>query len=110
MRNEGISCNRSGPTVQTLSDQNTLDRLLLPEPVIDLIRRALPRPAQYGSSRDCSESVAARRSKPVTGSLSGLPDRGVRIVSADDGEEPVALAGLSGLLPRKHEGKTRILV
>jgi len=44
----------------------------------------------------CNESVRARRSKPFAGSLEELPHGLVRIVSADDGENPFALV----VLPR----------
>ena len=44
----------------------------------------------------CDKSVSAGRSKPFAGSFGGLPNGFVRIVSAYDGENLIALANLSG--------------
>jgi len=61
-------------------------------------------------SRHCNESVFARCSKPFAGTFGGLPDGGVRIFSADDGEEPISFSLLSGLLACADGGKTWIVV
>ncbi len=57
-----------------------------------------------------NESVLTRRSKPFASPLGGLPEGCVRIVSADDGKEPFALAGLPGLLTGADGGKALIVI
>jgi hypothetical protein len=58
----------------------------------------------------CDKSVSAGRSKPFAGFFGGLPNGFVRIVRAYDGENLIALANLSGFLPRKVGGTTGIIV
>ena len=62
------------------------------------------------NSSHCNESVRAHRSKLFAGSLGGLPDRFIWIVSADDGEELFALAFLASLLAGADRCKARIVV
>ena len=53
---------------------------------IVIVRRQLT-----ANSGDCNNSDIALRSKPLTGSFSGLPYDYVRIICTDDGEELLAL-------------------
>ncbi len=43
-------------------------------------------------SRDCNDLALSFHSKPLAGSLGGLPDFLIGIIDADDGEEAVATA------------------
>ncbi len=61
-------------------------------------------------SGHCDESVPALCHESFAGPLGGLPDSRVGIVGADDVEEFITLAGLSGLLAGADGGKTRIVI
>jgi hypothetical protein len=53
---------------------------------------SMPFSSQSARSRDCNDLALSFHSKPLAGSLGGLPDFLIGIIGADDGEEAVATA------------------